>query len=216
MNGRLLGSVDIKSIILQIKAIVDLQKETLTTLDSVMGDGDLGITMSRAFHAANEESVKSDEKIPGKLLIRLGMVIAKAAPSTMGTLVATGFMKGGKSIETAEQIGARELADFFENFVRSIMERGKSVPGNKTIIDTLNPAAMALRAGANENLSLMAAISAARSASKQGLEESTRMKAQYGRAAYYQDDSIGKQDGGATVGTFIVEGFYLHIKGMQY
>jgi dihydroxyacetone kinase-like protein len=216
MDGQHLDSEDIKSVILQIKKIVDLQKETLTVLDSALGDGDLGITMSRAFHAASEESVKSDEKIPGKLLIRLGMVIAKAAPSTMGTLVATGFMKGGKSIEIAEQIGTQELATFFENFVRSIMERGKSAPGNKTIIDTVNPAAIALRAGVNENLLLMEAITAARAASIQGLEDSTKMKAQYGRAAYYQDDSIGKQDGGATVGTFIVEGFYLHIEGMKH
>jgi dihydroxyacetone kinase-like protein len=58
---------------------------------------------------------------------------------------------------------------------------------------------------------LVEGISAAREASLKGLEASTKMKAQHGRAAYYQDDSIGKQDGGATVGTFIVEGFYRHI-----
>jgi hypothetical protein len=34
------------------------------------------------------------------------------------------------------------------------------------------------------------------------------MKALHGRAAYYQDASIGKQDGGATVGFLMVEGFY--------
>ena len=127
----------------------------------------------------------------------------------MGTLVATGFMKGGKSIESYEEIRPEELAIFFESFVRSIMERGKSVPGNKTIIDTLFPAAEALRLSVNN--SLAEAISAAREASLKGLEASTKMKAQHGRAAYYQDDSIGKQDGGATVGTYIIEGFYRHI-----
>ncbi|MDP9043118.1 MAG: Dak phosphatase, partial [Bacteroidota bacterium] len=39
----------------------------------------------------------------------------------------------------------------------------------------------------------------------------THMKAQHGRAAYYQDNSIGKQDGGATVGMYIIEGFYNHL-----
>ena len=89
------------------------------------------------------------------------------------------------------------------------MERGKSVPGNKTIIDTLFPAAEAMRLSADK--SLADGISAAREASLKGLEASTNMKAQHGRAAYYQDDSIGKQDGGATVGTYIIEGFYRHI-----
>jgi phosphoenolpyruvate---glycerone phosphotransferase subunit DhaL len=200
---------DIQLIIHQIKNIIDSNQEKLMELDSVMGDGDLGFTMTKAFAAADQEADKSEEKIPGKLLTRLGMVIAKTSPSTMGTLVATGFMKGGKSIESFEEIGPEELAVFFEAFVRSIMERGKSVPGNKTIIDTLFPAAEALRLSVSETL--VKSISAAREASLKGLEASTKMKAQHGRAAYYQDDSIGKQDGGATVGTFIIEGFYRHV-----
>lgn len=200
---------DIQSIILQIKNIIESNQRKLMELDSVMGDGDLGFTMTKAFAAAHEEAEKSEEKIPGKLFTRLGMVIAKTSPSTMGTLVATGFMKGGKSIDSYEEIGPEELAIFFEAFVKSIMERGKSVPGNKTIIDTLFPAAEALRLSVND--SLAGGISAAREASLKGLEASTKMKAQHGRAAYYQDDSIGKQDGGATVGTYIIEGFYKHI-----
>jgi phosphoenolpyruvate---glycerone phosphotransferase subunit DhaL len=200
---------DIQSIILQIKNIMDSNQDKLMELDSVMGDGDLGFTMTKAFAAAHEEAGKSEEKIPGKLLTRLGMVIAKTSPSTMGTLIATGFMKGGKSIDSYEEINPEELAVFFEAFVRSIMERGKSVPGNKTIIDTLYPAAEALRLSVNE--SLVKSISAARAASLKGLDASTKMKAQHGRAAYYQDDSIGKQDGGATAGTYIIEGFYRHI-----
>jgi dihydroxyacetone kinase-like protein len=204
-----LGIKDIQSIILQIKNIVDSNQDKLMELDSVMGDGDLGFTMTKAFAAARDEADKSEEKIPGKMLTRLGMVIAKTSPSTMGTLVATGFMKGGKSIDSYEEVGPEELAVFFESFVRSIMERGKSVPGNKTIIDTLFPAAEAMRLSVNKSLAV--GISAAREASLKGLESSTKMKAQHGRAAYYQDDSIGKQDGGATVGTYIVEGFYRHI-----
>lgn len=200
---------DIQSIILQIKNIIDSNQDKLMELDSVMGDGDLGFTMTKALTAAHEEADKSEEKIPGKLLTRLGMVIAKTSPSTMGTLVATGFMKGGKSIDSYEEIGPEAMAVFFETFVSSIMERGKSVPGNKTIIDSLFPAAEALRLSVNS--SLAEGITAARDASLKGLEASTKMKAQHGRAAYYQDDSIGKQDGGATVGTFIVEGFYRHI-----
>lgn len=206
-----LNAADLKSIFLRIKTIVDHQKDTLTELDSIMGDGDLGITMTRAFSAAHEEAAKSEEMIPGKLLTKLGMIIAKTSPSTMGTLLATGFMKGGKAIEQSPKIGMEELAVFFETFVKSIMERGKSVPGNKTIIDTLYPAALALRNAADRHETLAEGIEAARAAGLQGLESSTQMKAQHGRASYYQEKSIGKQDGGATVGTFIIEGFYLQL-----
>lgn len=213
MNQLKIG--DIKSIIHQIKIIVDQHQDMLMELDSVMGDGDLGFTMTKAFSAAQTESDISVEMIPGKLLMHLGMIIAKTSPSTMGTLIATGFMKGGKALEQVHEIGSEELAVFLETFVKSIMDRGKSVPGNKTIIDTLYPAALALRASANELQPLITGITAARSAAMKGLEDSTQMKAQHGRAAYYQDNSIGKQDGGATVGTYIIEGFYQHIAKSQ-
>src|SRR5882762_8611467 len=113
---------DFKSIIHRIKNIIDHNREFLGELDSIMGDGDLGFTMTKAFSAAEQEADKSEERIPGKLLFRLGMIIAKASPSTMGTLIATGFMKGGKSIELCEQVGPQELSIFFEVFVKSIME----------------------------------------------------------------------------------------------
>ena len=54
---QILTAADLKSIFLHIKTIIDHQKETLTELDSIMGDGDLGITMSRAFTAAYEYAV---------------------------------------------------------------------------------------------------------------------------------------------------------------
>jgi len=200
---------DFKSIIHQVKNIIDHHREFLGELDSVMGDGDLGFTMTKAFSAAEEEAVKSEEKIPGKLLFRVGMVIAKVSPSTMGTLIATGFMKGGRAIELFEQVGPEELTIFFEAFIKSIMERGKTVPGNKTIVDSLLPAAQALRLAVNEPL--VTGITFAREAALKGLSDSTMMKAQHGRAAYYQENSIGKQDGGATVGTYIIEGFYQYI-----
>ena len=198
---------DIKSIILRIKTIIDLHQDFLMQLDSVMGDGDLGFTMTKGFAAASQEARESEENFPGKMLIRIGMVIAKTSPSTMGTLVATGFMKGGKALGETEVIDPEALARFFESFVNSIMERGKSAPGNKTIVDSLHPAAEAFRAAVNNHESLNSAITAARDASLKGLEASTQMKAQHGRAAYYQENSIGRQDGGATVGTYIMEGF---------
>jgi dihydroxyacetone kinase-like protein len=206
---------DIKSIILRIKTIIDLHQDFLMQLDSVMGDGDLGFTMTKGFAAASQEAGQSEENFPGKMLIRIGMIIAKTSPSTMGTLVATGFMKGGKALGEIEEIDPEALARFFESFVNSIMERGKSAPGNKTIVDTLHPAAEAFRAAVNNHESLNSAITAARDASLKGLEASTQMKAQHGRAAYYQENSIGRQDGGATVGTYVIEGFYQHITNLR-
>ncbi len=199
---------DIRSIVRNLKIKMDEKRDYLIELDSVMGDGDLGITMSRAFTAANDEAERSAEILPGKLLIKLGMTMAKSAPSTMGTLMATGFMRGGKTIGDTESLGTGELAGFMDAFVNGILERGKSKPGNKTIIDTLYPAAQSLLEAQRNNKSLKEGIAGAYTAANRGMEESKQMKAQHGRAAYYQDSSIGKQDAGATVGLLFIEVFY--------
>ncbi len=199
---------DIRSIVRNLKIKMDAKRDYLIELDSAMGDGDLGITMSKAFTAAKDEAERSAEILPGKLLIKLGMAMAKAAPSTMGTLMATGYMRGGKAIGDIESLGTGELAGFMDAFVNGILERGKSKPGNKTIIDTLYPAAQSLLQAQRNNKSLKEGIAEAYTAANRGMEESNQMKAQHGRAAYYQDSSIGKQDAGATVGLLFIEVLY--------
>ena len=79
--------------------------------------------------------------------MKIGMTIARAAPSTMGTLVATGFMSGGKAVMGTAALGGTEMAAFFEAFTAGIMQRGKSKPGEKTIVDVLLPASQALERG---------------------------------------------------------------------
>jgi dihydroxyacetone kinase-like protein len=60
--------------------------------------------MTAAFSAAADQMKESTETDMGKFLAKTGMVIAKAAPSTMGTLMATGFMRGGKAVVGAEAL----------------------------------------------------------------------------------------------------------------
>jgi dihydroxyacetone kinase-like protein len=203
-----LNAEDIKSIISHIKNIMDGQRDYLIDLDNAMGDGDLGITMTKAFTAANEYAQNTAEISPSKLLMATGMAIAKAAPSTMGTLIATGFMKGGKAIQAAEQIGLKDLAVFFEAFTQGIMDRGKSKPGDKTIIDVLQPITLSLHHSAKNDKSLSEGITDAFYISQQAVLDTIQLKAQHGRAAYYQEASIGKQDAGSTVGMLIMKGLY--------
>ena len=128
----------------RLKALMEERKDFLIELDGKVGDSDLGITMSRGFAVAAEAVAGSTEPA-GKLLVRAGMAIARSAPSTMGTLVATGFMRGGKALEGAEAAGTAELCRFWEAFLNGVLERGKAQPGDKTVVDALAPAVRALR-----------------------------------------------------------------------
>ena len=185
---------------------MEAERDRLLELDRAMGDGDLGLTMTRAFAAASQAAAL-DEPLPGKLLMRMGMAVSKAAPSTMGTLVATGFMRGGKAVGEAPAMGVGELAAFFRGFVDGIIDRGKTKPGNKTVVDSLDPAATALEEAAANGASLISALASAAAAAEAGREAAKLMVAQHGRAAMFREETIGMDDGGAYVGALIVRGF---------
>ncbi len=197
----------IRSVLSLLKQMMDDHRDRLIALDRDLGDGDLGLTMTKAFTSAHETAATSEETLPGKLLMRVGMAMGKAAPSTMGTLVATGFMRGGKAIGDQKQLGVPQLAAFFRAFTDGIMERGKTRPGNKTIVDALNPATESLMQAALQGKQLSEALSAASEAAARGNEAARMMKSQHGKAAVYRNQTIGKEDPGASVGVLIVQGF---------
>lgn len=195
-----------------LDAVFTRERDTLITLDGQVGDSDLGITMNKAFRAAAEavkaDAVKADESSPlGRTLSLAGMAMAKAAPSTMGTLTATGFLRGGKALDGVAAIGPAEMATFWEAWRDGVMERGKAKPGDKTVVDVLVPIAEALRAAAAAGDGLVAALDGAVAAATAGLEATTTMVAQHGKAAAFSERTRRLVDAGATVGLLIITAF---------
>jgi dihydroxyacetone kinase-like protein len=131
----------------------------------------------------------------------------------MGTLVATGFMSGGKAVSGRQALDLPGMAAFFEAFTDGIMQRGKAKPGEKTLLDVLHPAAQALKQAAAEGAGLEEGFRRLRQAAAQGLAASRDMVAQHGRVAYYQEQSRGKEDPGAVAASYILSGFCEHLLG---
>ena len=208
-----LGVTDIRQIMSGIAGLMAEKKEELIALDGAMGDGDLGLTMEKGFAAAREEAEKTEEPDLGKFLMKIGMAIARAAPSTMGTLVATGFMSGGKAVMGAPALGGVEMAAFFQAFTAGIMQRGKSKPGEKTVVDVLLPASEAFSAAVAAGATLPEAFRALRSAAGEGRARARDMIAQHGRLAYYQEQSKGRDDPGAVACTYMLQCFSDHLSG---
>ncbi len=207
------GVPEVRTILAAVARLMTEKKEELIRLDGAVGDGDLGLTMEKGFIAARDDASSSTEGDVGKLFMKVGMTIARTAPSTMGTLVATGFMSGAKAVAGAASLGPKEMAAFFDAFVNGIMQRGKSKPGEKTIVDVLYPAAEALRAAAGSGASLADAFRKCRAAAEEGLAKSRDMIAQHGRVAYYGEQARGKEDPGAVAASYIIQGFASAIEG---
>jgi dihydroxyacetone kinase-like protein len=181
------------------------QRAFLIALDGKVGDSDLGITMSKAFAAA-AEALEAEGEGAGisKLLRTAGATMARTAPSTMGTLTATGFLRASKAVEGKEILGTAELAAFWRSFRDGVAERGKAEVGDKTLLDVLDPIAVTLEAQAASGAALSDALAAAVQAAEQALEATKSMVAQHGKAAAFQEKTVGLQDAGATVGYFLI------------
>ena len=189
----------------QLRTVFAAQRDFLIDLDGKVGDSDLGLTMNKAFTAA-AASVSANVADPiGKTLQVAGMAIAKAAPSTMGTLTATGFMRGGKAIGDCASLSTGEFATFWRAYHDGVVERGKAKPGDKTLVDVLGPITLSLETSASAGVALPDALVQATEAAANALEGTKAMVAQHGKAACFQEKSLGLQDAGATVGFLIID-----------
>lgn len=187
-------------------AVADTMKQNrdyLISLDQRNGDGDLGISMDEGFAAAYTFAQASEEPDLGKLLVGCSKAFNEAAPSSLGTILSVMMMGMARTLKGNETANAALFAQALTAGVDKIMERAGSKPGQKTVLDALDPAAKALAAHAEDGFA--AALQAAAEAARAGAESTKDMKAVHGRAAYYGDKALGLIDGGAVAGTLIFE-----------
>jgi dihydroxyacetone kinase len=182
-----------------VAADVAAVQDELNRLDGFAGDGDLGVTITAAANAVRgvaQHAAGEKEDLP-VLLRACGMEVAKQAPSTCGTLIATGFLRAAAAVSRPAESPTGRLLATLEAALAGIQERGKASVGDKTMLDALAPAVDALRTAAGANVPLIQAVQAAASAAADGARATTRLRPRVGRASWLADRSEGHMDPGA-------------------
>ena len=177
--------------------IMSDNRNYLIRLDSVVGDGDLGLTMSDGFRVAYKSVSESDETDIGKLLYYAGKTMSQAVPSTMGTLMASGLMQAGKALKGKELLEPIDIVELFQEYLIGVENRGKAKLGEKTFVDGFDPAVKALREAIKSGVLISEAASKAKIASEEGFKNTTNMIAIHGRAASRGEASRTLEDPGA-------------------
>ncbi|MDI9241490.1 dihydroxyacetone kinase family protein [Fusibacillus kribbianus] len=201
---------DVNSLVEFLKKVSEIMaehKDYLIDLDSVVGDGDLGLTMSDGFAAAYKAVHGTGETDSGKLLYTAGKAMSIAVPSTMGTLMASGLMQAGKKLRGKTETGLAESVELFEGYAEGVMALGKAKVGDKTFLDGMVPAVEALKAAQAAGKDLNAAAKDAKEAAQKGFENTTSMIAVHGRAATRGEASRSLKDPGAAVAMLIMDAF---------
>lgn len=191
----------------EIQDIMVENREYLINLDSIVGDGDLGLTMSDGFVAAYKAVAESEETDAGRILYNAGKAMSTAVPSTMGTLMASGLMQAGKVLKGKTELTDGDIADIFAAYLDGVANRGKAKVGEKTFLDGLDPAVIALKEALSAGDSLPVAATKARAAAELGFKNTTHMIAIHGRAATRGEASRVLEDPGAAVAMLIMKAF---------
>ncbi len=192
-----MNAESLKLAVEKISLAMSENADYLVSLDQQNGDGDLGLYMKAGFASINAAWKDSSEEDMGRLFMQASRVFNECAPSSLGTIFSIGMMAMAKALKGKTSVTPNEMGAVIEQGLNAITQRTGSKPGEKTVLDALFPAAVALReTGSLEN--------AARAAAD-GAESTRAMRAVHGRAAYYGDRSIGILDGGAIVIKLIFE-----------
>lgn len=189
-----MDSVTKQRLIDQLAQTILSHADELTTLDQAIGDGDHGLNMKRGFEAVLAERDAIAAKPLPDALKTLGTMLVMKVGGASGPLYGTLFMTLGKDIG-GDTPTLADAARALDAAIKAVMARGKSEPGQKTMLDVLVPVLAALNAGGPANLAEVAQAAA---------EATVPMKAIRGRASFLGDRSIGHMDPGARSSSLLI------------
>lgn len=195
----------ITEIIHALSRKIEQEKDFLTELDNVIGDGDHGINMARGFKAVDEkiDSLETDDI--GAILKTTGMTLVSTVGGASGPLYGTAFMKSGMTMGQKTQMSLDDFLSCLDASIEGVKMRGKSVQGEKTMLDAMIPALDAMKAAKEPGADAVTVLQKGTEAAKQGVAYTKTIIATKGRASYLGERSIGHQDPGATSFTCMLE-----------
>lgn len=197
-----------------VGALFAAKKEELCAMDAQMGDGDLGLTMRKGYAALPDllrDSMTQGDV--GKTLSGAGMKMTSVVPSTMGTLMASGIMSGGKALKGKAELDAAGLSAYLTGFADGIQKRGRCERGQRTILDAVGAAAdrAAALIAARPDATLREVMDAAVAGAGEGVEATRTMTPVFGKAAVFAAKAIGVPDQGAVAGRYMLIGMQDYI-----
>jgi dihydroxyacetone kinase-like protein len=166
--------------------------DELTDLDRAIGDGDHGANMKRGFEAVLGKLDAIGAQPLDEALKTLGKTLVMTVGGAAGPLYGSFFMAAGDALSRSKRL-PEDLAEVFGSGVTAVSARGRSQPGEKTMLDVLFPVLEVLKAEAGRP----DLIERVRAAATEATARTVPMQATKGRASFLGARSIGHVDPGA-------------------
>ena len=167
--------------------------------DGKIGDGDLGVTILHGLEEVNNNINKFSDDMGANFML-CSQAFVKRSGSSFGTLIAFSFMNISKNLKGKTECNHDDIVSIFETALKTILERGKTNLGDKTIADSLDLIIKNLKT--NQNYSEVF-----KSATKQALEDFKCKKIKIGRARMFEDKTKELDDPGMYALTKLSQAF---------
>ena len=156
--------------------------------DGKVGDGDLGVTILHGLEEVNNNINKFNDDMGANFML-CSKAFVKKSGSSFGTLIAFSFMNISKNLKGKTECNHEDIKAIFETTLKTILERGKTNLGDKTIADSLDLIIRNLKD--NQNYSEVF-----KSSTKQALDNFKGKKIKIGRARMFEDKTMNLDDPG--------------------
>lgn len=195
VNPESLDFAGAKALLLTVAEAVVEAEPMLTRVDSAIGDGDHGIGMKGGLKKAHVELLKlADGDNAYQPFSVTGNSMLMSMGGASGVIFGSMFMAGAKG-QNKQSLNAEDLAKLMRDALTAIQARGHAQIGDKTMVDALEPAVIAMEKTVSQGMLPM--LRAAQAAALEGVEYTKKVEAKFGRAKT-QSSTIGLQDAGAT------------------
>lgn len=202
-----------RQIVLDLVAAIQAQKQYLSDIDGLIGDGDHGVNMNKGFTLAGEQLGRE----PGDLTHALGVlskVLMMKIGGSMGPLYGMFFKAMAGAVQGLESVDADVFGKMLAATREAIQKISPAKPGDKTLMDVLVPAQLAFQTMLDAGKSFAECLDAMSQAAEQGRDATIDLVAKLGRSSRLGERSRGVVDAGAASCCLILQTMAQSIKAL--
>jgi len=199
-------NVDGADIVYALIETIQKNKEYLSEIDGLIGDGDHGINMNKGFTMCKTK-LEGKQVSLSEALTMLGNTLVMEIGGSMGPLYGMFFLEMSKACANDEIIDEKVLRNMLNAACSGVLNIGKAKVGDKTLVDVLVPAVNAYNGSIDSGETLVQALNKLMAASESGRAATVDMVAKVGRASRLGERSRGVPDAGATSCNLILQSF---------
>jgi dihydroxyacetone kinase len=170
---------------------------SLTEMDKVVGDGDLGISLARGAKAVQHALPSYPLDDLAATLKAIGHTLQRELGGSSGPLYGVMLIRTASALAGRDVADLKQWADALTQACDAISELGGARAGDRTMLDALIPFAQTFKSEVDNGTPAKELLEAAVGAAVRGAEQTAQMLPRRGRSSYLGERALGHPDPGA-------------------